>query len=176
MKTLYRDLLVELERAITKRNPVLAQRLRPGRSEASVRRSLERAGVSGCVKPVVALFSWKNGSNLDPSVPREQVSPFPKSGYFLFMPLSFTVGHFGEFSAYIASNPRMKEVGGKYFPLFWNGKSGWLAVDLNPAKNSRVVLIESQAENPVLEAFPSFEEFISDAIRANRENNSLRCF
>jgi len=165
-----------LEQAIRDRNPVLAQRLRPGRSEAANRRSLERAGVTGCVEPVVALFSWKNGSNLDPSVPLDKASPFPKSGFYLFMPLSFILGHFQGFHEFAKHNPSMKEVAGRYFPLFWNRSTGWLAVDLKPSSNSRVVLIESQADEPVLQAYPSFDDFMADAIRANCENASLKCF
>lgn len=165
-----------LEHAIRDRNPILAQRLRPGRSEVANRRSLARAGVMGCVDPVVALFCWKNGSNLDPSVPLDKASPFPKSGYYLFMPLSFILGHFQGFREFAKHCPSMKEVAGRYFPLFWNGSTGWLAVDLKPASNSRVVLIESQADDPVLQVYPSFDDFMTDAIRANRENTSLKCF
>lgn len=168
-----------LEQAIQHRNPILAQRLRRGRSESFLQRRLAKEGVSGCVEPVVALFSWKDGSNLDASVPLEQVSPFPGSGYFMFMPFTFILGHFDMFRDYAKYHANMQHVAGRYFPLFWNGSKGisdWLAVDLEPATNSRVVLIDSHADDPVLQAYSSFDDFITDAIRANRENTSLKCF
>ena len=165
-----------LEQSIRERNPVLAQRLRRGRSESFLRRRLAKEGASGCVEPVVVLFSWKDGSNLDISVPVEQVSPFPGSGYFMFMPFTFILGHFESFKVDAKYHENMKQVAGRYFPLFWNGSKGisdWLAVDLEPSNNSRVVLIDSHADEPVLQAYSSFDEFITDAIRANRENDSL---
>lgn len=168
-----------LESSIQGRNPVLAQRLRRGRPEAFLRRRLATEGIGGCVEPVVALFSWKDGTELDPSVSLEQVSPFPGSGYFMFMPFTFILGHFESFKVDARCHEGMKQVAGRYFPLFWNGSKGirdWIAVDLEPFSNSRVVLIDSHADNPVYPAYRSFEEFLADAIRANCENDSLRCF
>jgi len=172
-------LLLALEQAISDRNPVLAKRLRRGRSEAFLRKRLEKEGATGCVEPVVALFSWKDGTELDASVPPERVSPFPGSGYFMFMPFTFIVGHFDMFRDYAKHHENMKQVAGRYFPLFWNGSKGirdWIAVDLEPSQNSRVVLIDSHANDPIDPAYATFEEFITDAVRANRENDSLKCF
>ena len=45
--------------------------------------------------------------------------------------------------------------------------------DLDPAKNSRIVLIHTEFEEMVFQAYPSFEEFLKDAIRANEENEGL---
>jgi len=167
-----------LEEAIRARNPTLAQRLRRGRSEAFLRKRLKEEGASGCVEPVVELFRWKDGTELDTTVPPDQVSPFPGSGYFMFMPFTFIVGHFESFRVDAKYHPNMKQVAGRYFPLFWNGSKGfrdWIAVDLKPSSNSRVVFIDSHADDPVYPAYASFEDFIVDAIRANRENKSLSC-
>jgi hypothetical protein len=172
------DLFAALEQAIRGRNPVLAGRLRPGRSESFIRRRLTKEGVSGCVEPVVGLFSWKDGSDLDASVTQDQLSPFPGSGYFMFMPFTFIVGHFDMFKDFAKHHENMMQVAGRYFPLFWNGSKGirdWLAVDLSPASGSRVVFIDSHADEPVYPAHSTFDDFLADAIRANRENTSLRC-
>ena len=94
----------------------------------------------------------------------------------MFMPFTFILGHFESFKISARHHSNMKLVAGRYFPLFWNGSRltrDWLAVDLEPSSNSRVVLIDSQAEDPVYPAYPSFDEFITDAIRANREGTSL---
>jgi hypothetical protein len=72
--------------------------------------------------------------------------------------------------------PALKAVVDRYFPAFWDGSTGWLAIDLKPSCNNRVVIIECETENPVREAYSSFEEFLKDAIRANEENDSLACF
>jgi hypothetical protein len=172
------NLFADLERAISDRNPVLARRLRPGRSEEFLRKRLKREGVNGCVEPIVALFSWKDGTNLDNDVPPEQVSPFPGSGFFMFMPFGFTVGHFGMFLDFAKHHENLKHVAGRYFPLFWNGSKGvrdWIAVDLDPCEKSRVVLLNHHDTDPVYPAYPTFEAFIEDAIRANRENTNLSC-
>ena len=97
----------------------------------------------------------------------------------MFMPFTFILGHFEGFKAYAKYHENMKQIAGRYFPLFWNGSMGrsdWLAVDLEPSSNSRVVLIDTHADDPALQAYSSFDDFITDAIRANRENDSLMCF
>src|SRR5688572_13106981 len=106
-------LLEMLEESIRERNPTLAQRLRPGRSESSIRQRLAREEVSGNLEPIVTLFAWSDGSELDATVPLEQVSPFPGSGYFMFMPFSFILGHFESFKVDAKYHSNMKKVAGR---------------------------------------------------------------
>ena len=65
---------------------------------------------------------------------------------------------------------------GQLFPLFRDGASGSIAVDLSPSKQNRVVVVEFESTEPVRQAYGSFDEFLNDAIRANREDSSLACF
>ena len=65
---------------------------------------------------------------------------------------------------------------GQLFPLFRDGASGSIAVDLTPSKRSRVVAVEFESPEPVRQAYGSFDEFIKDAIRVNKEGDSLSCF
>jgi len=169
-------LLQKLEAALRQRNPQLAERLQPGMPETRIRRLLERAEVRGVVEPIVSLFSWKNGVNNDClALSMEQASPFPKSIY-MFMELDMMTAHFGNFKDCLAHHPEYAKVAGRYFPLFWDGSNSWLTVDLDPSSHSRIVLLHTEFEQMVFEAYGSFEEFLNDAIRANEENDSLAGF
>src|SRR5688572_16325454 len=108
--------LEDFERALRKRNPILADRLEPGLPEARVRGMLLRAKVQGSIEPVVELFSWKNGSRLDPSV-AQHASPFPDSEY-IFMDLELMIVHFLGFAECAQYHARYKQLVGRYFPLF----------------------------------------------------------
>ncbi len=169
-------LFEKFEVSLGKRNPQLAERLQPGLSENRIRRMLERAGVQGMVEPIVDLFSWKNGVNNDcQALSREQASLFPKSVY-IFMELDMMTCHFGNFKDCMEHHPAYAKVVGRYFPLFWDGSNSWLGIDLSSANNNRVVLIHTEFEQMVFEAYNSFEDFLKDAIRANEEDVSLTCF
>jgi hypothetical protein len=169
-------LFEKLESALRQRNPEVAERLQLGLSESRIRRKLERSKVRGAVEPIVSLFSWKNGvNNYDQAFSREQASLFPKSIY-LFTELDMMAADFQGFKECMEHHPAYAKVVGRYFPLFWDGSNSWLAVDLDPANKSRVVLIHTEFEQMVFKAYDSFNEFLSDAIRANEENDSLSCF
>lgn len=169
-------LFEKLETALRQRNPQLAERLRPGLSQTRIRQKLERAKVPGAVDPIVSLFSWKNGVNNDlQELSMEQASLFPKS-IFLFMELDMMIADFQGFKECMEHHPAYVKVVERYFPLFWDGSNSWIAVDLVPNTNSRIVLIHTEFEQMVYEAFGSFEELLKDVIRANEENVSLKCF
>jgi len=170
-----KTLLENLEKTIRKRSPILADRLQPGLPVARVQQKLQRAKVQGIVGPVVSLFSWRNGSRLDPSLTREQATPFPGSP-FIFMDFEMMFVDFRAFEEYAKYHPRLTELVGRYFPLFWDGSDKHLAVDLKPSAHSRIILVDTQAEKPVAEAYASFEDFLKDAIRANEESSPLICF
>jgi hypothetical protein len=166
-------LLERLGGAIKKRNPVLADRLQPGLPEARIRRMLQRGSVDGTIEPVVCLFGWQNGSRLDPSLTLAQATPFPGSIY-IFMDLELMIAHFRGFEEVVIYQSKLSEAAGRYFPIFWDGSAGYLAVDLkNPA--NRVMLLDPESTPLAREAYISFEDFIEDAIRANEENENLRC-
>lgn len=169
-------LFEKFELALRARNPQLAERLQPGLAENRIHRMLERSGVQGAVGPVVALFSWRNGSDIyNSELTNEQASPFPKSIY-RFVELETMTADFQGFKECLAHHPEYAKVAGRYFPLFWDGSNSWLAVDLDTTSNSRIVLIHTEFEQMVFEAYGSFEDFLNDAIRANEENDGLICF
>ena len=170
-----RQLLEQFEMALGRRNPILASRLRPGLSQDRVRQLLQRAKVEGNVQPIVDLFIWKNGSDLDPGLTIHEATPFPQSDY-MFMDCEFMLFHFKKHETWSKYQPPFMEVAGRYFPLFWNGQVSWLAVDLDVSNQSRVVFIEKREEKLVREAYVSFDAFLEDAIQANENNDKLTCF
>jgi len=170
-----KELLQLLETAIRHRNPILSDRLQPGLPDTRIRRILQRAKVEGAVDAVVSLFSWKNGSRLDPSITQGQASPFPNSVY-MFETLEVMLAHFRGFKEFAVHHPKYTEVVGRYFPMFWDGSTGYLAIDLEPSGHNRLVLLDPESESFVREAYRSFDEFLKDAIRANEEADSLTCF
>jgi hypothetical protein len=167
------DLLLRFERALKTRNPVLHDRLQRGLAEDRIRTMLEKAGVTGNVQPILEIYSWKNGSRLDPSVTQEQASPFPASVY-LFMDFKYTLVSFQGFEECAAYHPRFNNIVGRYFPLFWDGSTDYMAVDLK-SETGRVVILITQSERAVFEAYASFDSFLEDAIRANEQNEELTC-
>lgn len=169
-----KPLLEYLEKAVRQRNPELAVRLRPGLSEDDIRKMLQNAGVSGDVEPVVSLFAWHDGSQPDPWATLVEASPFPESVY-VFGDLATMIEHFKSFHESFVYHPKFYEVDGRYFPMFWDNSTGYLALDLNGSTH-RVVLLEPESEELAREAYSSFEGFLKDAIRANEEDDILTCF
>jgi hypothetical protein len=169
-----KELIDNFDKALHRNNPVLASRLQPGLLDSQIRKILTKAGVKGDIDPIVRLFGWKNGTRIDPSLTQAQASPFPHSVY-MFEDLEMMVAHFQGFREGAMYHPRMGSLVGRYFPIFWDGSTGWLAVNLESSKHGQVVLIETEWENPVREAYSSFEEFLEDAIRANEQGGKLVC-
>ena len=168
-------LLERFEQALRQRNPILVDRLEPGLAESRVRRMLQRSKVEGAIEPIVQLFTWKNGSRIDPSMAAQHISPFPYSDYML-MDLEMMIVDFQGFREGALYHARMNELVGRYFPIFWNGSACYLAVDLDAAKDNRVVSVDIDASQVVRSAYGSFDEFLKDAIRANETNDKLTCF
>lgn len=169
-----KELLEHLERVIGKRSPTAAELLQPGLPQEHIREMLADGGVRGKIDPIVSLFGWRNGSRLDPAVTLEQASLFPQSIY-MFMDLRTMIEHFHGFSDGFIYHPKHDEVNGRYFPVFWDNSTGYLAVDLRSAKQP-VVLLDPESEDLANKAYDSFEKFLKDAIHANEENDNLRCF
>lgn len=156
--------------------------LRPGLSEGEVRGLLGRAGVEGEIGALVALYTWRNGERPDTGLPAREVAFFPNDIYH-FLSLEEALDNFrGNQEAAadlveITGDPtHLREGMRRYFPIFTDGSTGFLGVDLEPSNRSRVVVIEFESTEPFVEAYPSFAEFIEDAIRANQEDDRLSCF
>jgi len=169
-------LLLRLEEALRRRNPQLVARFQPGIPERRIRRVLERAAVGGATEPIITLFSWKNGMNNDcQALSREQASPFPKSIY-VFKELDAMLADFMGFEECLTHHPEYGKVVGRFFPLFWDCSNSWLTLDLEPSGHSRIVLLHTEFEQMAFEMYGSFEEFLSDAILANEEDDKLSGF
>ncbi len=167
-------LLNLLEQSIRQRNPVLADALQPGLPEEQIREVLRRAKVEGEIEPIVCLFSWKNGTQIDFGATLNEMSPFPGTIYTL-RDLKTMTEDFIMFHQSIVFHPQFAESDGRYFPIFWDNSTSYLAVDLK-SSGGRVVLLEPEGEELARTAYNSFEDFLKDAIRANQEDERLMCF
>jgi hypothetical protein len=178
-------LLRRLERAIIGRNPLVAERLKPGLPEFDIRAALSKANISGAVEPLIELYSWRNGTALDENTPMEETSFFPEDPY-QFLDLETALNQMESMNQAAAhlrgmfqgtkARSMFSGFTGLLFPLFTDGATGTIAVDVTPAKRNRVVAVEFESPEPVRQAYGSFEEFIKDAIRVNKDGDSLSCF
>lgn len=154
-----RDLLSTLEQRAIARNPLLATRLRPGLDEARVRRELRRDKVSGALDLLVTIYTWRNGTWLDSELALSKSGFFPGKPFHL-LDLEMALGHLDHARQASRKHPELRE-GISYFPLFWNGSTSWLAVDLNEGRNCRVILAEHAAPACFREVYGSFAEFLA---------------
>jgi len=178
-------LLTQLDRAIARRNPLLAQQLKDGLQESDIRALLAQAKVTGAIEPIIELYSWRNGTVLDEQTPMAETSFFPLDIY-QFIDLETAISHLKMMNEAARQLQRMFEgtkarsmfsgITGMFFPLFADGGTGTIAVDLMPGKRNRVFAVEFESTWPVRQAYGSFEEFIKDAIRANKYGDGLSCF
>lgn len=165
----------EVESAVLARNPVLARKLQPGLAESRMQRNLKRAGVEGDVESLIQLYSWRNGTILDRNLASSQTGFFPGDIY-QFLDLEMALGHLGHIREAAKQHPKLAKEVGRYVPMFWNGATGWLAMDVKASRHNRIVIVECEDPQPYREAYGSFDGFIADAIRANVENDRLLCF
>ena len=173
--TTFKEMLAELERVCVSRNPLLADRLRPGLSPEKIRSKLRRLRVSGEIDSLVELYAWHDGTEFDDEY---QLSNGLFHGpRYDFFQLELAAAHFRHFfPAAAATQPVLSEAIGRYFPVLWNGSVGWIAVDITPGENNRVVIVESGSTPGIREAYSSPGELIEDIIGANLENRTLKCF
>lgn len=176
------DWIERFEQAAIARNPILAAKLQPGLSEARLKRAMTRGKVTGEISPIIALYTWKDGMDLasDSAIPnfndwRVSRSFFPGKPYF-FPCLEWAIADFHSFKEIAKNYPKISEAVDRYFPVFWDGSTECLSIDLKVSKHNRVMIIDHRSDQPIREAYSSFDEFVSDAIRANEENKPLRCF
>ena len=166
------DLLGTFEQLVVARNPLLAKKLKPGLSEEQIRRLLRRHRVDGDLAQVVALYRWKNGTKLDPEIVASKVGFFPGKAYY-FLDLEMALGHLDHTKVAARKRPQLAD-GAFYFPLFWDGSTGWIATDIRPSHHNAVIAAEHRAEVPFREAYASLYEFLEDAIRALTTNEGMR--
>jgi hypothetical protein len=194
-----KDLIEKLEMAILKRNPKLAERLQPGLGVEKIKKDLKRAGIAGAIDPIIELYSWHDGTNLQGSgaeavkpgfVPpvEVQLSDSIKqqmrslgikrdtaSVAYNFVELKMTILYKNSFEASEKQYRNLSIIAGRYFPFLWDGSSGFIAVDLDALGNKSVVTIQRRDDQPLREAYDTFEDFLKDAIRANENNEPLTC-
>ena len=179
--------MIELEAAVFERNLLLAERLRPGLSEKQIVTMLNRANIKGAIEPIIGLYSWRNGTVFDQQLMSSKSGFFPHEVY-QFIELKRAIADMNAYADCMCKCfPKIADLVGRYFPVFWNGATNWMALDLKPSNNNRVVIMRyfteepslqgyKHEENPPREAYKSFQEFISDVILANKNNVPLRCF
>jgi hypothetical protein len=71
--------------------------------------------------------------------------------------------------------PQLSSAAGRYFAVLWNGSNDYLALDTDPSAGGRVVMILAREEQPLREAYDSFDDFLTDLIVANQKNERLAC-
>ena len=183
--------LNELEVALVKRNPLLTQKLRPPLSESDICAILKRAKMVGAIEPIIALYTWHNGTIWDDVLMKSKSGFFPGEVY-QFVDLEKAIGHRRSYAECVCSYfPKLANLAERYLPVFWDGSAKWVGLDANSSA-CPVVMIryfvreasvvggryepEIREKEPPREAYRSFEDFIADAIRANRESSPLACF
>lgn len=200
-------LIQKLELAVLRRNPGLAQMLQPGLNLAQIQKELKRGGIEGAVEPIIGLYSWRNGTQLQGNgavfetafrgglVPPRTIPMTESEKEFMraigvkrdthpehyhLMDLKNAVRFAKQFklnSKYVAAKGGAQ---GGYFPFLWETGRGsaYLAVDLEPSGNNAVVKIETMETRdkyPLREAYSSFDDFLTDAIWCNENNQPLAC-
>ena len=170
-----KELLIKLEQALRAKRPKVARALRPGLSEAQITAVLNRAKPSRKIDAAVGFYSWKDGAD----TAQAQESFFPNSIY-QFLPLEAAVEHCANLQKAVQV---LTELGGpvempnepeRYLPAFWDGATGYLALDLKQGMSNRVMEIEFESEEPFREVCDSFEAFLAEATRAIQENETPR--
>lgn len=167
------DLLQRFEQAVTAWNPLLARKLQPGLSELEIQRHLRRHKVAGDLGQVLALYGWRNGANLDAELVASKRGFFPAAKPYYLLDLEMAVGHLNHTRVVARKRPEL-QAGSMYLPFFWDGSTGWIAVDLSPGHQGRVVLSEHRSETPFRRSRPCLEEFLNDTIRAIETSVVLR--
>lgn len=188
-------LIQQLEAAVLRRNPPLAERLYPGLPIETIKKELKKAGIAGAIEPILELYSWRNGSDMQGEGLADEAGFTPpiviplsestkqylrskgnqrEANYrsYKFIYLKYAIIIFKEFKISAKYNPWAAVLVGRYFPILWDGSTEYVAVDIYPPARNRVVTIQT---GRLREAYDSFEDFLKDAIRANETNELLAC-
>lgn len=177
-------ILRELEQTVIERNAIMAERLNPGLPESKIRAALSKAKVEGSIDVLIKLYSWSNGTALCKNDSIDETSFLPQDGYRLmdleeaivsWSDMNDTVVAMSEIFGKKETRSGLSDIKGQFFPILTDGGGGYIAFDLTPNMGNRVMLIDFEMGKPV-QAYNSFEAFIKDVIRANKEDDSLKCF
>ena len=180
MKSLNNEILTALEAAIRARNPVLADEyLRRGlTAKASAKRFRK---LKGTITPLIYLYEWHDGTKFVHLVPGEtyetgiaKVSFIPKSTY-IFTESERSMAMMETWAEASKRKPSLIEGVNRFVPVFCGPYSQFM-LDLEPAANSRIVFFDNERVPFYQLAYSSFEEFISDILRANLSNEALGFF
>lgn len=164
-------LLEKLESALAEQRPRIAKSLLPGLPEVQIRQILNRAKVGENVDAVVALYSWKNGSDRTDA----QQTFFPESLYqFLSLEAAvekcLLIQKAVKALVELGSPIEMPQEDRRYIPAFWDGVTGFLAIDLKQGMRNRMMAVEFESEVPFREICDSFEAFLTSVTRAIQQN------
>jgi hypothetical protein len=195
---MYTDSLERLEAAIIRRNPGIAPAIQPGLPAETVRKQLKRVGMVGQVDPIVELYSWHDGMTGSAPKQAQNLGFAPRTIHgpdLKAMDYLESLGHqvdrnakiygslyFFNFESVIRSikhwinfahqNEGKARLVGRFVPFVaYSRTSQHLALDINPAADTRVVSLKT--DSIVREAYPTFADFLQDAIAANEGDRLL---
>jgi len=171
------EIFKQLDTAIGKRNPVLAEHLRHGLTKQEILKRLQN--VCGSTELLVDLYSWHDGtesiSNQNEDVCNfslMEMSLIPDE-IFIFSELDIMLSHFYYFGEAAKYDSRLKIAAEKFFPFLWDGCRNCFALD---TQSERVVFLDFESEEPFREAYPSFNEFLFDLLSANEKSETINFF
>jgi len=175
-------LFKELEEEIIKNSPLLFSKMRKGLSRKRVSEKLAKAGVIGDIDNLVDLYSWRNGVSLDFNQIGENhwekraTKFFPKDDLYL-SEIDLSIADYQSFEEVSPKFPELLPFVERYFPIFSDCNLCWVAIDLKPNQNNRVVLISWRPNHfPFRELYSTFDVFMEDVILCHREKRTLKCF
>jgi len=171
------EILARLEMAIRKRNPLLANDyLLPGLSEKMRARRFRK--LSGNFQPLHDLYSWHDGTKFVHLVAGEthvqgiaKVSFFPVDT-FLFTDSEQAFGIMHTWEEVAQRRPALKEGVWRYYPLFSGGSARFM-LDLEPEMKSRIIFYDDEPVDSFKVAYPTFDAFLADILRANETGERL---
>ena len=168
------DLFERLLSAVFQRNPVAAEALLPGLPRELAESRLQSAQIVGQVGAILDIYAWRNGSRTDQDQTLSELSLFPGSIY-VFMGLETALSHRTELLESVTMFPHVPTSTERLFPMFWDNGISYLAVDFgNP--NNPVSIVDPESPDFLRPAYACFEAFLTDALRANHEDETLECF
>jgi hypothetical protein len=92
---------------------------------------------------------------------------------FHLLPLRTAIVYSKAFKS--SPKPQLSSAAGRYFAVLWNGSNDYLALDTDPSARGRVVSILGKEPQPLRHAYDSFNDFLTDLIAANENNQHLAC-
>jgi len=198
------DLLRKLESAALRRSPALVTLLQPPLTEKQIHSNLKRAAVEGGIDPILALYTWRNGTQIPGSsiedanqaalLPPRMVPLGESDKEFLaavgaprdtwpeqyhLLDLKTALRIVKSIRAQGQRVPAVAHLAGRYIPFLSESYfGGMIAVDIDPSAGNRVVKIQlrpNRDPHPLRLAYASFADFLDDAIRSNEANQPLAC-